>query len=215
MISCDCPVSAALEGAVEDGCLENIGQIQKILVQRYFDDSGDRNEIDLAATLPAPEEKAFWDVLLTAVDSTKVIATPIIANPDVVPGEIITTGGGDATPSGVLINLGSETTNVSFELHQRKQYIIAALKKLACENVSVALISEAGDIWMASDNGETPTKGYFIPVGNTFFVGDKKTGKRLEQDMNMGSFQFKENWSDTLVKISPTDFNAITDLVNA
>jgi hypothetical protein len=46
-------------------------------------------------------------------------------------------------------------------------------------------------------------------------VGDKNLGGFDAPDGNAISWSFPPNWSDNLVIVTPSDFNPLTDLVNA
>jgi hypothetical protein len=80
-----------------------------------------------------------------------------------------------------------------------------------CEEVGLYLINENGVIWLLAD-ATTPTEYYPVPI-HTFFVGDKTPGGLDSPDMNVMSWYFAPNWSDRLVPVVPTDFNALTDLL--
>ena len=67
---------------------------------------------------------------------------------------------------------------------------------------------------MIADNATTPANYYPIPI-KTLFVGDKKLGGMDEPDTNVLSWNMQPNWSDNLVFVDPTDFNALTDLDKA
>ena len=212
---CDCPEGAALENPGNDVCVEDMGQIQKILIQRKNSATGVPNEIDLAATLPTPEELAFWTALIAAVDGTKIIVTPTIHAPVIPATEKREYGGGDATAGGRTINLGASPAKCTGEFLQVKQAIIEVIKKYSCENISFALVGEDGRIWGQTDDNTTPTTFRFINVNKTLFVSDKEAGNREGVDKNMFSYEFDEGWSDKLYAITPSDFDALNDLVNA
>ncbi len=74
------------------------------------------------------------------------------------------------------------------------------------------LNDEYGRIIALADDVVTPTEIYPIPIAS-LFVGDKMLGGLEDVDKNTISWKFFPNWSDKLVIITPTDFNALTDLV--
>ena len=83
---------------------------------------------------------------------------------------------------------------------------------MECEEVSVFMIDENGDIWGVVDDHDTIAEFRGIPVEN-FFVGDRQPGGLTEPDRNAVRFQLAPGWSDKLHKYTPSDFNAKTGMV--
>jgi hypothetical protein len=82
-------------------------------------------------------------------------------------------------------------------------------------SLGVFLFNQYSQIGCIVDDITTPAAYYPIPIARqTLFVGDKKIGGLEEEDSNVLSWQYKPNWSDNFVVISPTDFDPLTDLVN-
>lgn len=211
-LNCGCPAAAALPSIVIPECAESMGQIQKIIFQRKFSAAGTLNSLVLATA--DPKLKASWTPLLTAADGTKVVVSPYIMGPTNEPGAARTFGGGNATLGGIELIIGREPSSFSAMLYSLDQTTIGKLKQLMCENLAVYLVDENGRIGALADNVTTPTKYYPIPIAK-FFVGDKKFGGLEEPDSNVLEFSFFPNWSDKLKLLTPTDFNPLTDLVNA
>lgn len=199
-----CPQSAAPSDITLD-CPEGMGQIQKILLQR-----ADNSFVIATAN---PNVLASWTPLLAAVDGTKVVQSPYLNAPAFEPGAARTFGGGNETVGGLVKILGAEPTNVTTMLHDAKSITVKEMKTYMGEvNAAVYLVDEFGRIWGQVDDLTTPTTFAPIPV-YTFFVSDKQAGGIDQPDMNTVSWSFAPNWSDNLQPITPTDFNAKTDLV--
>jgi len=203
---CNCPLDAALNDIPLSECLEDLGQVQKAVLQRVFSTGGTKN------TIADPTAQADWTPLLAAADGTKVVQTPYLNEPVTEPGAARTYGGGNATLGGIEIAIGREPTSFNASILRSPQNTIAALKNLQCENVGVYLIDEHGRIGCLADDIDTPTTYYPIPVSG-LFVGDKNLGGLETPDMNAIMWKFFPNWSDKFVVVTPTDFNALTDLV--
>ena len=204
---CNCPVGASITDIPLNACPEAVGQIQKVILQRIYSTGATRNSIT------NPLVKASWTPLLAAVDGTKVVQSPYISAPTTEAGAAKVYGGGDNTTlGGVEIVLGRNPTTFTGSILHSTQDTIKALKSYECEAVGVWLVNENGKIICLVDNRETPTKYYPIPV-KSFFVGDKTLGGLDSVDMNAISWKFLPNWSDDLVILTPTDFNALTDLI--
>lgn len=211
-ILCNCPAGAALPGIFLSDCPESFGQIQKVIFQRINKTGSTKNEFVIATA--SPLVKASWTPLLAAADGTKVVQSPYIQAPTTEPGKAKTFGGGNETLGGVEIIVGRDATAFTGNILRAPQKTIADLKKFQCENVGVYLVDEFGRIGLIADDPTTPLKYSPVPIQG-LFVGDKKFGGLEAPDMNEIQWKFFPNWSDKLVFITPTDFNALTDLVSA
>lgn len=208
-INCGCPAGAHLADLEIAECKESLGQIQKVIIQRIYKTTGEKNSI------PAEnfKTKAALAALASASDGTKIIISPYIQNPTTEPGAARTFGGGNQTLGGIEIVIGREPTAFSGIIYQESQSVIKTLKGYSCENIGVYLIDENGSIAaLTEDSGASYMP---IPVGK-FFVGDKKLGGFEEPDSNSIEWNFFPNWSDNLVIVKATefDYNPLTDLVN-
>lgn len=201
-----CPPAAALSAIPSGSCPVNIGQIQKVAFQRVLNGST-KNSLAFSTA----GVKASWTAKLTASDSTKIVASPFIQNPSVEPGGEKTYGGGNATLGGVTIIVGRDPSKFSAELLSVSQATVKAMKAYMSENVGVYLINEFGQIIGLADDVTTPTKIFPIPI-KALFVSDLNVGGFEAPDKNKVSWQFLPNWSDNLVVISPSDFDALVDL---
>lgn len=203
---CNCPQDAAVADVPVTDCPESLGQIQKVILQRVFSTGNTKNAI------ADPLVIASWTPLLAAADGTKVVQSPYLTSPDTEPGAARTYGGGNVTLGGIEINIGREPTAFTGIILRNPQDVIKALKTYQCENVGVWLVDEYGRIACIVDDRDTPTEYYPIPISG-LFVGDKDLGGLEEPDMNAIMWKFFPNWSDDLVILTPSDFNALTDLV--
>lgn len=206
---CNCPAGAALSNIPISECPESFGQVQKVIFQRIFSTGSTKNSF-VAATAD-PKLKASWTPLLAAADGTKIVQSPYIQAPTTEAGAAKTYGGGNETLGGIEIIIGREPTSFTGNILRSTQDTIAALKTFMCETVGVYLVDEFGRIGALVDNRTTPTKYFPIPIQG-LFVGDKSLGGLEAPDMNVISWKFFPNWSDNLVILTPTDFNALTDL---
>lgn len=206
---CDCPAATAITSFASDACLERFGQIQRFGVQRTKS-AGALNEIVIATD--DPEELATWTALKAAVDSTKVQFSTFIQEPAAPAGEAREYGGGNATIGGTPILLGSNPTPFSAAFLDVKQSVILSMKGLMCEKeLSVFLITENGQIIGLTDNHTTPTTFRGIPI-KSFYLSDKQMGMFEEPDKNFVRWSFVPGWSDYLYAVSPSDFEALTEL---
>ena len=206
---CNCPAGEKLADIPVDECPSSLGQVQKVIFQRIYSSAGTKNSF-VAATAD-PKLKASWTAVLSAKDGTKVVPSPYLNAPTTEAGAARTYGGGNETLGGVEIIIGREPTSFTANILRVAQNTISALKSYMCENVGVYLVDEFGRIACLADNVTTPTEYYPIPI-SSLFVGDKSLGGLEAPDMNVISWKFFPNWSDNLVILTPTDFNALTDL---
>lgn len=209
MIICECPVSGTLPtiGTLTN-CPETFGQIQKVAFSRLKVGTNvqmfEAGEILLLAN---------WTAKITATNYEKIQVSPYIQAPTEDGGDAITFGGGNDTPSGISIVVGSNPVNFSGVIRANNQEQIADMKKFMCEaqggNLGVFLFDENGKIECIKDSdGYKP-----IPIRN-LFIGDKIHGGLEAPDSNVISWSYLPNYSDKLQIVKPTDFNPLTDLNN-
>lgn len=207
-LKCGCPAGAHLADLNIPDCKESMGQVQKVIFQRLRMADGTKN------TIANPTVKASWTALFSAADGSKCIISPYIQGPTTEPGAARTWGGGNDSLGGISIIIGSEPTTFSGNIYQESQSVIKVLKSYMCESLGVYLIDENGRIGCIADDPAKPTAYSPIPI-HSFFVGDKNLGGYEAPDGNAISWSFFPNWSDNFVIVAPTDFNPLTDLVNA
>lgn len=206
---CNCPLGASITSVPVGGCPESFGQIQKVVFQRIFSTGTTKNKFVLASA--NPNVLASWTPLLAASDGTKVVQSPYLHNVVTEVGEATEYGGGNETVGGIPIITGRGPTTVTANILNASQKTIEALKDYQCENVGVSIIDEYGRIGLLVDDWDTPAEYYPIPLASVF-VGDKSLGGFETPDINVLTWRFFPNWSDKLAIITPTDFNALTDL---
>tara|TARA_R110000851_G_scaffold322550_2_gene488675 strand:+ start:5079 stop:5723 length:645 start_codon:yes stop_codon:yes gene_type:complete len=207
----NCPQGAAIADVGIARCPESVGQIQKAVIQRLYSTGAVKNKFVVATA--NPNVLASWSPLLAAADGTKAVQTPYIQAPTTEPGAAREFGGGNETLGGIPIIIGREPTSFTGNLLFTSQATIAELKKYQTEgNVGAYLADEFGRVIALADDVDTPTEIFPIPIA-ALFVGDKAFGGIEGADMNSIAWKFPPNWSDKLVIITPTDFNALTDLV--
>jgi len=205
---CTCPKAAALPDVPVSDCPETFGQIQKVAFQRLTKADGTKNSFTTTADIKL---KASWTPLLVAADGTKVVMSPYIQAPASEGGAAREFGGGNETLGGIPVIIGREPSPFTGVIRQTAQTVIAALKQMQCENIGVFLFDENGAIG-AIKGGTTQAPTYSpIPI-HAFFVSDKTLGGLEAPDSNAVKWVFPPNYSDALVKVSPTDFNPLTDL---
>jgi len=208
---CECPVGASINNVPLSDCPEDFGQIQKLIFQRVFSTGTTKNKFVIATS--NPNLLASWTPLLAAADGTKVVQSPYIQSPANESGAKREYGGGNATLGGIPIVIGQEPGTFTAMILQSKQDTIKALKSYMCENVGVYFVDEYGKIGGLTDDIDTPVDFLPVPIRG-LFVGDKKFGNLEEADSNAIEFMTLPNWSDNFHVVVPTDFNALTDLVN-
>ena len=202
MLTNCCPAAAALPTITPVTCAERFGQIQKIIFQRLMNGST-RNGIVDGTTSGQAGLLASWTALKAANNDTKIAVTPFVENPTPGGGDAITVGGGNESLNGAERVIGSNPVEMTFDLNNFPQVVIADLKKLMCEaltnNLGVYLINENGQIMgikeTVSSGGSTTTTWYPMPI-QTLYVGDKQPGGLQADDKNPMSFKFKPGYSD-------------------
>jgi hypothetical protein len=206
---CKCPRAESLPDIPRFECPETFGQIQKVAFQRITSTDGTKNKF---TTLAAITTLASWTPFMVAADSTKIVMSPYIQNPEAAGGGPRMFGGGNETLGGVEEVVGTEPTPFTGIFRKVPQTAIKALKQLGCEDIGVYLIDENGAI--GAIKGDTEGDFFPIPV-RAFFVGDKTLGGYDAPDSNVVQWNFLPNWSNDLTMVYPTDFNPLTDLKGA
>jgi hypothetical protein len=164
---------------------------------------------------------ANWTALLAATNATKPVQSPYLAEPVSEAGAKRTYGGGNATPGGITFNIGREPQTFEAKMLSVNQAAVKALKTFqvgsggnGVTSIGVIPVNEAGQM-MFDSNGLATTNLDLWPIPvYSLFIGDKTLGGLEAVDHNMISFELKPNWSDNIVIVTPTDFNALEDLVN-
>lgn len=213
---CQCPAAAAIPNVPNVQCSESFGQIQKVAFIRLKKADGTLNSF-VTGTSTEITKIAAWQTKLSATDGSKIVVTPYINSPADSGGDARQSGGGNDDLGGIPTVLGSNPVQFNAVLRAVPQSVIKALKSLICEsnahNLGVFLFDENGKIEAIQDE-TTATTHYPIPI-DAFFVRDKLHGNYDAKDNNPISWAYRENYSNNLVIVTPTDFNPLTDLNNA
>lgn len=209
-LSCTCPVATALTAIPANSCIEEAGQIQKLLFQRIMSaTAGVKNKITGATAAT----KTTWTTLIAASDATKMIVTPFIESPEMEVGAKKEFGGGNGTLGGIPIITGRDFSTFKGVIYRTRQNVVSVMKLLQCENIGVYMIDEYGRIFCLTDNMTTPASGNYYPIPiKSFFIGDKKFAGMEEPDSNSFEFRFMPNYSDMLSPITGLAWDALTEL---
>jgi hypothetical protein len=206
---CACPPAAEPGGISKLLCEGDFSQIQKVIFQRTYNGTV-LNTMTPANALLA----ATWQALVDATDSTKVTWSNTIGDPQNSPGAPISFGSGNQVPGGIPIVKGEEPSTFTSVMYSHTQDIIEEMKAWRCEEASIFLVNELGQIGGLVDNHATPTTFRGIPiVKNTMFVGTKTLGGFGAPDTNAFNWSFGPNWSDKFSIINPSNFDALAGLL--
>jgi hypothetical protein len=192
-----CPPPTALATVPTQACPERFDQIIRFFFQRkQATPSFTASTIKVAAT---------WTPLLTAVDSTKIIGTPLIPNVVIPTGEIKKEGGDDNTTiNGIPKLVGRGHVGVTAQLNDIQATVRAALRALASES---ALSPGFTNLWMYAINRSgqiiANSDGSGIDVYNVY-AGD--VGSEGLNKANIANFAFDlaPGWSDNVAIFDPT-----------
>ena len=208
LFECSCPAPTSLTEIPDQDCPINLKQIQRYAFQRGG------NSFDLAAVPPTDIKLlADWQAFQAALDSTKIVVSPLIgADPVITPGDAITNGGGDNTSlNGVEEVDGTNPSAASATFKSLSPEIEKAMKALMCElDLTVYFILQGGRI-AAKNLGADKYSGF---NAQSFFFGDRGNEGFATKDTNLMSFQLPAGWSEDLVILDAADldFNPIIDL---
>jgi len=200
-LTCTCPTATSISNITAITCPENVGQIQKMVFARSIDIA------DVATAILA----LTWTNLFAAADDTHAVPTPLIDNPVIEFGAIITVGSGNEVRNGIPKVVGSEPTKFSFTLRTFPVATIRSMKELMCEpDLEVIFVNEDGYLIHTVD-AATGILVEGFPVSE-YWISDKKIGGFNALDEHMMEFSMPENWSDYLTITDPTaNFNPLTD----
>lgn len=187
---------------------QNLGEIQRVGFQRIFSTGSTKNKFTTTTGLL----KANWETAIAADDGTKItMSSALYGEEKITPGDARE----DAVALGGIPEImGSAPTAFAAQIVKEHQKWIERLKTYASENIGVWLFDEHGQVGCLVDDQDNPTEYYPIPIKG-MFVGDLATGNYNRNQYNTLMWKFLPNWSDKFVTFLPTDFNPVTDLVNA
>ena len=212
--ACDCDnIPVALSEIPATSCPFKIGQMLRFWFVRagevIFDSGTPLNNVPVTITGDLINEAAPWAVLFAAINSTKVVKTPVVGgNPTITAGTANTFGGGgNDTANGLVLNLGVNPADVSMDFFFLTKEQIIALRKLECEDVEVYIINNEGKIFFWEDSNGLQTG---IPVLNLQLL-DKSNGGVVTPDVNTLTFKFPARYDEKLTSVNPeAGFNTLT-----
>lgn len=208
-LALECPVPSQIVDIPVDLCPFDLGQIVKFGITRLYSSGTTLNSIAYSDA----DNLASWSSLITATGNTKVQFSPLIGNWLTDPQDANIAGEGNETPDGVGIVTSLGKTDVTYNLLQPHPSIAAALKSYVSEgiNLGVYLVNNAGKIIAKADSSTSPTTVYPIPI-RKYFLNDRAVGGLDNFDTHPGGWTFLPGWSDNLVMIEPSDFDALVAL---
>jgi hypothetical protein len=195
-----CPPPTALASVPTQACPERYDQIVRFAIQR--------KQTTASFTTTTLLAEATWTPLLSAVNSTKVIMTPLIPNVVIPAGEVLKEGGNDNTTiNGIPKLAGLPFVPVTAQLQDANSAVRKALRALASEsaifpgftNLWIYPINRFGQIIGKKDG--TDVLG--IPVYN-FVVGDVGTEGLNKNNIANVSFDLAPGWSDDVEVFTPS-----------
>ena len=205
-MDCNCPAPTALTAIPTQNCGVNLKQIQRMAFQRLGNVFG-TNALPAANSILT---LADWQARVAALDSTKIVLTPLIgSNPVIEAGDAITNGGGDnSTMNGVEEVEGVNPSKFSTEFKELSPEIEKAMKTLMCEkNLMVYFFLQGGKI-AAVEVDATNQKGF---KAESLFISDRNNAGFATKDTHNMSFSLPAGWSENLKIYEPT-FNPLTEL---
>jgi hypothetical protein len=215
LLGCDCDnIPAALSDIPNPSCKPRIGQIQRYWFVRggevIWDSVTPANNVPVTIASDLIEEAAGWAVLFAAVNSTKVVKTPLTGgNSGINGGEPITEGGGgDDTLNGVTLINGFTPSNVQMDFIDLTAAQIEAMRKLFCEgDLEVYMVNNEGKILHKDVAG---IKTGFPIIGNVVLSPKLNVGI-TQRDRNTISFSIENGWDANLAFATPVSpFNPLT-----
>lgn len=210
MLAITCPVGAQIADIIVDDCPFNVGQVQKLILQRKYASAGVLNSLTYANAALL----ANWTALLTATGNTKVQVTPFLKAPVTEPGEPLTFGSGNEVLNGIPEIVGFDFTQFTGVFRSQQSKTILSLKSYFGEVLGAWFITEQDKIICVADDPTTPANVYPVPIYQ-YVVGDRKLGGFAEPDENIIQFALAPDWSNKLIAVTPSDFSALTGLAGS
>lgn len=207
-----CPPAAAIGGITIPDCPVGFGQIQKLILMRYYSTGATKNVFTAAEM----DDLTAFNTKAVAADGTKLQITPFLQNPESTPGEPVTFGGGNETVDGAEIIVALNPTTLTFRIDFLPAETLAQLKAFAGEKLGIMLVDGNGQIGAAADDPASPANYYPIRVvENTYFVSDVVLGGREAPDSVNMQLSLPAGWSDDVVPFKPTTFDPLTEIANS
>lgn len=197
---CNCNDNQILPTIEDGGCPFEIGQIQRIFIQR------------LGNTIANADKVASWTQKLVANDNTKITILPEIFNPAFEAGEEIVVGeNSNETPNGRGVKIGEWAGTLTGHFSQIDPTTLTTVKSLECmSGLGIYLVNQDGAIMgRGGDDGLAP-----IPIGR-ISVRDYTDGGLEDTTKNEFTIKLSNDWWDDLGVKTLTDGNALTDITVA
>lgn len=200
-----CPPPTALATIPAQTCPERFDQIVKFFYQR--------KQATPSFTTTTLLVQATWTPLLTAVDSTKVVKSPLIPNVVIPPGEVLKEGGNDNTTiNGIPKLSGRGFIPCTAQLQDTEAAVREAIRALAGEsalipgftNLWVYMVNRFGQIICGKDGTDCPG----IDIYN-LMAGDTGTEGLNKNNINNLTWDLAPGWSDNVAVFTPS-FNILT-----
>jgi hypothetical protein len=201
-----CPPPTALASVPTQACPERFDQIVRLMIQR--------KQTSPSFTTTTVLLEATWTPLKTAVDSTEVVGTPLLANVVIPPGEVLKVGGNDNTTiNGIPRLAGRGFVGVTVQLQDVQATTRAALRALAAEsalqpgftNLWAYFVNRFGQVIYSASS--TNVLGFDL---YNFMVGDVGTEGLNKSNIANMSFDLAPGWSDNAASLSVPAFNLLT-----
>lgn len=204
---CPCPPAASLATIPDQVCAEDLKQVQRAFITRR-----DQGQFADEAAFAA---QATWTPLFAAVDSTKIVKTPLFENLIIPVGEPITEGGGDNTTlNGEEIVLGTGPIVVTGTFRSIQNAIIQVMQGIACESkpginpgLGIILANEFGQLIASQPLGAgNPVEA--IDITSLYVPDAGNEGKNTDDKSNF-RWNFRDGWRNGLILVTP-DFDPLS-----
>jgi hypothetical protein len=202
-----CPPPTAIANIPTFTCPIRWDQIQKMLFRRITGRAALTTSTALLSATITP--------LLTAVDATKLIVSPYLANVVIPPNEILKEGGNDNTTiNGIPQFRGLGAVGGTALLRNAPATVAAAIGAITPEtsvqpgqtNIEAIFVQKDGKII-----GANPSSTVFVgfPLYNLVITDVSTEGFGKDNVYNI-SFDLAPGWSDKHTMLTPTDWSALT-----
>lgn len=202
----NCPLPAALTTIPLSECPFRFDQIVRLFFQMRVTESEFAAEADMQVL-------ANWTPLLTALDNTKIIVSPIFAGFVIPKSEPNVQGGGDnSTFAGIEQYYGENPVRATGTFQNLTGATLAALREISQFSLSNAVGATNLTVYMVNKDGYVFYKGdqLGIPVYN-FRVGTTGSEGLNRPNANDFSFNLPEGWDEDIQVVKPA-FDPLTAL---
>ena len=209
----NCPLPAALTAIPQPTCPFRFDQIVRLAFQRRQTAAPFEALADIQTLLN-------WTTFKAAIDSTKIVMSPIFSGLVIPKSEGLTTGGNDNTTfAGIREYNGEGAVTVTGMLKNLPAATKRALDLLTQEslagstgisNLTIYMINRDGYIFCVNPApGEVATTEYWGVPAYNFRVSSVGSEGFNAPNVNDFSFDLQDNWANYLVSVKPT-FDPLT-----